>query len=380
MKPFIKPRPTTPVQSAQPESQKSSVSINELTIFALASAMSDPEERAAYLDRTCGVDDALRRRVEGRLATHQPTQHVPAIKPPQYVQSAQLKPEPASVDGPALALVPVSAMQFPALPPQLQRQVTFAWGSATLMALAVGALAVMFYFEKEARVRADALAKEANVAAENSLRDRENSEARAFESKSIAERTAEARAKAEQERDEALAKATAAAQETERFRIEADKHKTESTTASEQSAAAAKAEKEQLIATQKTATIALADSLAALANLQLAAKNFAEANASARQCLELRTGNGIEGWALVEARALFGEASLQRNADADAEREFTAAGAAIEALGAPTNDTDRARFVAASKRILRFFSVTGRGREGSEWKRRLDAAVVSRVP
>lgn len=371
MKPFIKPRPVAPPQQAKFEPSKPSVSLNELTVFSLASAMSDPVERTAYLDRTCSGDEDLRRCVDVRLAAHKPETHVPAVTAPQQVQAAFLRPEPNSQ---ALALVPVSAMQFPTLPPQMQRQVTFAWGSATLMALAVGALAVFFYFEKDARLRAEVSLNEAKIAAQQSQRDRDNSEARALESKTDAQRTAEARAKAEQERDAAAAKATAAAQETERLRAEAEKHKA----ASEKTVTTAKVEREQMLVTQKTATIALADSLASLANLQLAAKNFSEADASARQCLELRTGNGIEGWPLVEARALVGEACLQRNADADAERELTIAGTTIEALGPPTTDTDRARFTAASKRIVLFFSATGRRKEGTEWKRRLDAAVAPR--
>ena len=374
MKPFIKPRPAAPPQQAQPEPQKSAISLNELTVFALAAAMPDSAERAAYLERTCGANEDLRNRLEARLAEHKPEPHTPALAVPQQVQSSLLKHEPSVQNGQALALVPVSAMQFPTLPPQMQRQVTFAWGGATLMALAVGALAVFLHFEKAAHARAESSLKEAKVAAQQSQSEREQSEARALESKTDAKRTAEARAKAEQERDAAAAKATAAAQEAERFRIEADKHKA----ASEQTVTTAKTEREQMLTSQKTATIALADSLAALANLQLAAKNFAEAQTNARQCLELRTGNGIEGWALVEARALVGESSIHRDADADAERELTAAATAIESLGAPTTETDRARFTAASKRIVLFFNAAGRRKEGAEWKRRIDAAVAPR--
>ncbi len=372
MKPFIKPRPFSPPQP-EVEAPKPGVSLNDLTVFATAAAIPDPEERAAYLDKACVTNAAMRSRVEERLAERMATLPVAAsqstLTPPARIEAAILAREQNSKDSPALALVPVSAMQFPALPPQLQRQVTFAWGSATLMALAVGALAVIFYFEKDARVRAEASAKEANAAAEESLRDREKSNALALEAKTEAQRTADALAKAEQQRDAAVS----AAQETARLRIEAEKAAENARIAIE---AGTKAEKEQLQLTQRTATTTLADSLAALATFQLAAKSFAEAEASARQCLELRTGHGVEGWPLIEAQALLGEASLQRNADAEAERLLTAAGTAIEALGAPTNDTDRARFNAASKRISLFFNATGRRKEASDWKRRLDAAVA----
>ncbi len=368
MKPFIKPRPFSPPQP-ETDAPKPGVSLNDLTVFAIASAMSDPEERAAYLDKACVANPGMRGRVEERLserlAASPAARSQSALTPPPRIEAAILAREQSGKDSPALALVPVSAMQFPALPPQLQRQVTFAWGSATLMALAVGALAVIFYFEKDARVRAEASAKEANAAAEESLRDREKSNALALEAKTETQSAAEARAKAEQERDAAIS----ASQEAERLRIEADKARLAMEVGS-------KAEKEQLQITQRTATTTLADSLAALATFQLAAKAYAEAEASARQCLELRTGNGVEGWPLVEAHALLGEASLQRNADAEAERLLTAAGTSIEALGAPTNGTDRARFDAATKSIYRFFNATGRRKESSDWKRRIDAAVA----
>lgn len=377
LKPFIKPRPAGP---AQPDAavQKSSFSINELTIFSLASAMSDPTERAAYLERSCGTDEDLRARIDERLAARMtspspaPASQPPAVsqeRAPQTVQTAMLERHPNAndKDSPALALVPVSAMQFPALPPQLQRQVTFAWGSATLMALAVGALAVLFYFEKDARVRAEASAKEANVAAENSLRDREASEAAVLEAKTAARRTQEAREKAEKERDEAAAKAVAASQEAARIKAESEKIKS---TTSESN--------EKMLAARHAATLALGDSLAALANFQIIARAYADAEATSRQCLEIRTGNGITGWPIIEARALLGEANLQRNANAVAETELVAAAESIETLGAPTNDTDRARLTAAMKRITLFFNAVGRKKEGAEWKRRIDVATAPR--
>ena len=227
MKPFIKPRPATPPQP-EPAAPKPAASLNELTIFALAAGISDPTERTAYLDQMCGADAALKTRLQQRLAARLADIPVPpAPTAERRIESALLSREPSAKDSPALALVPVSAMQFPALPPQLQRQVTFAWGSATLMALAVGALAVIFYFEKDARVRAEGLAKEATGAAEQSLRDRESSEARARETAAEAQRTADARDKAEAERDASALKAAAAAQETERLRTEADKQRAE---------------------------------------------------------------------------------------------------------------------------------------------------------
>src|SRR5262245_36911223 len=41
-----------------------------MTIFGEALEQSDPAARAAYLDRACGADTALRQRVEALLAAH----------------------------------------------------------------------------------------------------------------------------------------------------------------------------------------------------------------------------------------------------------------------------------------------------------------------
>ena len=41
-----------------------------MTIFAEALERTDPAARAAYLDRSCGDDAALRRRVEALIAAH----------------------------------------------------------------------------------------------------------------------------------------------------------------------------------------------------------------------------------------------------------------------------------------------------------------------
>ena len=69
---------------------------------------------------------------------------------------------------------------------------------------------------------------------------------------------------------------------------------------------------------------------------------------------------------------LLGAALLQRNADAEAAREFTEAASDIEQLAAPADDTDRARLAVTARRIVQFYNATGRRREGAEWKRKLD--------
>src|SRR5262245_18164364 len=45
--------------------------MSERTIFLAALERGDPAERAAFLDEACGGDDALRRRVEALLRSHE---------------------------------------------------------------------------------------------------------------------------------------------------------------------------------------------------------------------------------------------------------------------------------------------------------------------
>ena len=44
--------------------------MSERSIFLAALELTQPSERAAYLDQNCGTDSALRRRVEDLLAAH----------------------------------------------------------------------------------------------------------------------------------------------------------------------------------------------------------------------------------------------------------------------------------------------------------------------
>src|SRR5262249_42292978 len=44
--------------------------VNELDIFSAALELQSPEERARYLDRACGDNRELRRRIEALLASH----------------------------------------------------------------------------------------------------------------------------------------------------------------------------------------------------------------------------------------------------------------------------------------------------------------------
>ena len=98
MKPFIKPRPATPPQP-EPAAPKPAASLNELTIFALAAGISDPTERTAYLDQMCGVDAALKARLQQRLAAR--LADIPARPAPtaeHRIESALLSREPSAKD------------------------------------------------------------------------------------------------------------------------------------------------------------------------------------------------------------------------------------------------------------------------------------------
>src|SRR5690606_18260978 len=77
------------------------VSMNERSIFLAALEIPDPAERAAYLDRTCAGDPAVRRGVEDLLAAHgRPGSFMSA--PPFVPMTGEYTPgqEPGSRVGP----------------------------------------------------------------------------------------------------------------------------------------------------------------------------------------------------------------------------------------------------------------------------------------
>lgn len=381
------------------------MSVSEITTFAVAAGM-HPDDRAAFLAHACAGDDALRKKIEQRLAARTPAP-VPAPAPaaahspaasatatpaptPTPVPNAELQriPEPhlaiAQNQPAGMALVPMSASQLAAI--TAQRQNTFPWLTAVVLAVAAGALGVFLMQEKDARHRADAATQQAAQRAETAAKE-----------------AADARAVAGKERETAAEQITAARTESEKLRATAEEQRQRADTATQQAALAkveaerqrtalaaagkddagsetgkaalakAELERDAIRVTQKETVIAFADTLAKLATTQLDSSRFAEAEVSARRSLELRIMQSVPGWPLVESRALLGAALLQKNADAEAGREFAAAAADIEQLGTPSNEADRARFTMAAKRIVQFYNATGRRKEGTEWKRKFDA-------
>jgi hypothetical protein len=401
-KPFFKPFSQTPAPASE---EDRGVSVSEITTFAVAAGM-HPDDRAAFLAHACAGNDALRKRIEQRLAARTPAP-VPAPAPaaapspaasatatpaltPTPVPNAELQriPEPhlaISQNQPAgMALVPMSASQLAAI--TAQRQNTFPWLTAVVLAVAAGALGVFLMQEKDARHRADTAMQQAAQRAETAAKE-----------------AADARAVAGKERETAAEQITAARTESEKLRATAEEQRQRADTATQQAALAkaeaerqrtalaaagkddagsetgkaalakAELERDAIRVTQKETVLAFADTLAKLATTQLDSSRFAEAEASARRSLELRIMQSVPGWPLVESRALLGAALLQKNADAEAGREFAAAAADIEQLGTPINEADRARFTMAAKRIVQFYNATGRRKEGTEWKRKFDA-------
>ena len=401
-KPFLKPFSQTPAPAAE---EDRGVSVSEITTFAVAAGM-HPDDRAAFLAHACAGDDALRKKIEQRLAARTPAP-VPAPAPaaaPSPAASATATPAPAPASVPnaelqripephlaisqnqpaGMALVPMSASQLAAI--TAQRQNTFPWLTAVVLAVAAGALGVFLMQEKEARHRADAAMQQAAQRAETAAKE-----------------VADARAVAGKERETAAEQITAARTESEKLRATAEEQRQRADTATQQAALAkaeaerqrtalaaagkddagsetgkaalakAELERDAIRVTQKETVLAFADTLAKLATTQLDSSRFAEAEVSARRSLELRIMQSVPGWPLVESRALLGAALLQKNADAEAGREFAAAAADIEQLGTPINEADRARFTMAAKRIVQFYNATGRRKEGTEWKRKFDA-------
>jgi hypothetical protein len=402
-KPFFKPFSSTPAPAA---ADGGHVTKSELTICAVAAGLTVPAERAAFLARACAGNDALRAKIEQQLAARVPTPMpapvavaapapAPAVAPTPAaapasapVPEAQLQRIPENFltipqNQPAgMALVPMSASQLAAI--TAQRTNTFPWVTAVLLAVAAGALGMLFMLEKDARQRADTARQHEGQRADTAALE-----------------AAEARAAAGKERETAAGQLTAARTETEKLRALADEQRLRAEAATRQAiiakaeadrqradtdaaakdeagpgkAALVKAEQERdaIRATQNETALAFADTLAKLAAAQLDGSRFAEAETSARRSLELRTAQSLTGWPLVESRALLGAALLQKNADAEAAREFAAAAADIERLGTPADDADRARLTLAARRIVQFHTATGRRKEGAELKRKYDA-------
>src|SRR5215467_10121420 len=70
------------------------------SLFAAAVALSDPDERAAFLEQTCSGSPALRRQVEALLRAHERSGHLldrPAPGCPELTVAHAPGPQPGAV-------------------------------------------------------------------------------------------------------------------------------------------------------------------------------------------------------------------------------------------------------------------------------------------
>lgn len=209
-----------------------------------------------------------------------------------------------------------------------------------------------------------------NAAQEKSIaeREREEAQAKALEARTIAERTEQKRAEAERQRDDAEKQKAAAIATAAKSIAEAEQLRTATKTA-QTTAEAALAKSAEA---QKAAAIAHADTLAKFAAALIEEGRHADAEPAARQCVELRTTHNADAWAVFESHYLLGAALMGRGNVADAERELLAAAQGMEPLVAAADAANRTRYITAVKKLSQLFSATGRRREASEWRHKLD--------
>lgn len=381
MKPFIKPRPPagTPVPIPPPTPR---VSPNELTVLAVASAIADPAERSAYLDRVCGGDAEFRARLEQRLAERA------AASLPAVVQRSELMPAPRPGQGGGMALVSMPDMQLsPAGPPPV-RHSPVPWVLATLLAAAVGALAVIFSSEKAARSIAESKVQNAQtavVAAERAKTTAENERDAAL-AKEMESRTAATRSTEKLKEEERLRKAAEAEAEKARGTATSASDIAEKASAQAKSAQAAEAALKSA-AREKTVAFRVeqAATLEKYAAELIDHGKHGEAVAPARSAVELReqpaeSAGAPAGAAAApvvvapDARYLLGAALMGKGDVAGAEKEFLTVVGAIEPVlaQAPAGDPVRAKYAVVVKKLAQLYSTTGRKREASDWRHKLD--------
>src|SRR5262249_46935976 len=82
--------------------------MTERTIFLAALDIDDPAERAAYVDRACGDDSALRAEVEGLLDAHRQPAGFMARPAPALVATAD---SPPAAEAPGAAVGPYRLLE-----------------------------------------------------------------------------------------------------------------------------------------------------------------------------------------------------------------------------------------------------------------------------
>jgi hypothetical protein len=97
-----------------------------------------------------------------------------------------------------------------------------------------------------------------------------------------------------------------------------------------------------------------------------------EAEAPARQAAELRASLDPNGWATHEARFTLGAALMGKGDMAGAEKELLWAVGGMERLLPQAAEPERARYGAAVKKVAQLYTATGKKREATEWRKKLD--------
>jgi hypothetical protein len=364
LKPFIKPR-TAPPPAPEPPPK---VSPNELAILAVAGAIADPVERAAYLEHVCGADGGLRARLEKKLAE----KNGHAAAQTAMVTHAEVFPALPNRGQGAVAIVPMPDMQLTQAGHGPAKQSPFPWLLATLLAAAVGALAVFFVNEKAARALAENRAHEALGEKTSAEKERELALAGALEAKTIASRTEEKRVEAERQRTDADTRRATAEAESQKAKAEAEKLRTE-TEAAKRALETARQQTAGATEAQKLARLELAATLAKYAGALLDQNHHAEAVAPAWQALELRMTFDPAGWATQDVRFTLGAALMGKGDMDGAEKQLLAALSGMEPLLGQVGEPERTRRAAAIKKLAQLYTTTGKKKEAAEWRKKLEA-------
>jgi len=365
LKPFIKSPTAVPTPAPVPvpvtiPAAPTKMSPGELTILSVASAIADPAERSAYLDRVCAEDPGLRGRVEQRLAERA------AMQP--TVQRAEMMTMTGG--GGAVALVPMPDMQMTPAGAQPVRQSTFPWLLATVLAGAVGALAVIFANERAAHSAADHQAQAAVAAKATAESERDAAIIKTLDAQTAVARANEKLKAEEQQRKAAETEAEKAKGEAKKATADAAEVARLATTKAATAESSAKQGRDQFAAYR----LEQANTLEKLATALIEQGKHGEAVAPAQSAAQLREQVQPNAPAVVavDARFLLGSALMGKGDVAAAEKEFLTVIGALEPLQAQGGEAERTKYVTVVKKLAQLYNTTGRKKEASEWRHKVD--------
>ncbi len=312
----------------------------------------------------CDGDADLRVRLEQRLAER-------ASAVPAMVHSTELMAGGRGMGGGAVALVPMPDMQMtPAGAPRVVKQSPFPWLLATLLAAAVGALAVILANERAARDVADHSAQNAIAA----------------------------KVTAENERAEAVSKTMKAQNQIDQMAIKLKEAQDQKAAATEQAgksktdaeqAAATAAEATRKAASAEAATAAAkrdaaqqkaawrgeqAATLEKLASTLIENGKHGDAVAPAQSAIELREQplEGAKPMVAVDARFLLGSALMGKGDLVAAEKELLTVINALEPRLPQATDPEKERYAMIVRKLAQLYSTSGKKKEAAELRKKLE--------